>query len=155
MVEYPKTKFAGGVNVFTAFINLIAGIVIAYLLFFGDFQIVPDGEEGFANLGMIIVIPLTLIHLLVYVLSFLTHLFRGLRLNSAANSGNIRLASYIVTLIFKILYLAANAFAIYIYLDVKIGGMVAIIATLAASFFSLIAMIVEFSTRNEIVEDNE
>ena len=153
MVDYPKTKFAGTLNILTAFISLIAGAVIAYLLFFGEFQIVPDGEEGFANLAMIVVVPITLIHLLVYILSFLTHLFRGLRLKAAANSGSIRLASYIVTLIFKLIYRAANAFAIYVYFDVKIGGMIAVIATAAASFFLLITMIVEFSTRHEILDE--
>lgn len=155
MTNYPKTKLAGAFNLLSAILNLIAGAVIAYLLFLGDFKIVPDGTEGYDNLAMIVIIPMTLIHLAVYIVSFLTHLFRGLRLKAAANSGEISLASYIVTLMFKIIFLIANALAIYIYFDVKVGGMVAIIATSVASVFLLITMIFEFATKNEILDDYE
>ena len=154
MTDYPKTKAAGSLNIWSAIFSIIAGAGIAYLIFSGKFRIVPEGEEnGLENLGLIVILPMALIHVGVLILSFLTQLIRGLRLKAAANSGEISLASYIATLIFKLIYLIASALAIILYLDVKVGGMVAVILTLVGIIPLFITMIFEFATKNEILDE--
>lgn len=154
MSDYPKTKTAGVLNIISAFFSIIAAAGIAFLIFTENFRMVPEGAEtGFENLALIVLIPFTLIHIAVLFVAFLNQLLRGIRLVAASNSGEISLASYIVTLIFKLLYTAANAFAIYMYMDVQVGGMVAIILTSLAALSLFIIMIVEFSSKNEILYD--
>ena len=150
--DYPKTKAAGVWNILSALTCILAIGVIAYLLFTNNFRIVEEGaENGLDNLGLIVVIPFTFIHLIALFVGFLIQLIRGIRLKSASEDGNIGLASYIVTLIFKILCLAVYVFAILLFTDVKVGGMFCIIVTAIAIVFMLFTMIFEFATKGEVL----
>ncbi len=154
--NYPKTKAAGVFNILSALTCILAIGVIAYLLFTENFRIVEEGaENGLENLGLIVIIPFTFIHLIVLFIGFLIQLIRGIRLKSASEDGDIGLASYIVTLIFKILCLAVYVFTILLFTDVKVGGTLCIIVTAIASIFTLFTMIFEFATKGEVLYEDE
>ena len=150
---YPKTKAAGVFNVLSSFACLIAIAVIAYLLFTNQFKIVKEEEaQNFANLGLIVVVPFTLLHLAVLFIGFLTQLLRGLKLKSASEDGEIGIASYIVTLIVKILCLAYYIFICYLFLDVAVGGATVLILTSIVIVTMLFTMIFEFACKSEVLD---